>query len=339
VDLELEQKAKKLIEKYRLINPGDRILVGFSGGSDSSALLYFLAKEFGRENIYAAHLNHEIRGNDACSDEKFVVETCGRYDVKIFTERKNIPELAKIQKKSVEEAGRDARYDFFYRVCGEIGGNLKIATAHNAPDNTESVLINLSRGTGLTGLCGIAPVNHNIIRPLLSCEKHEILEYCLENNINFIEDKSNSDESYMRNFIRHSVAAKIKERYAGMDGNIIRMSEIMRDTDDFMNMQAENILKDYDYKENGLPVSVFAAQHKALRRLIIIKMCEDAGGSLYFSLAEELDNALLENKLVRQDLPGNTAAEVKDGKFRIYKEEKDYRIYRKENKSKKYKNI
>lgn len=329
--MSLEQKAEKLIDKYKMIYAGDKILVGFSGGSDSSALLHFLIGKFGHENIYAAHLNHEIRGGDAYSDEKFAINTCAKYNIKIFTERRNVPEIAGKLKQSIEEAGREVRYDFFMRICALLGGNIKTATAHIASDNTESVLINLARGTGLGGLGGIAPINHNIIRPLLLCDKPDILEYCQGNNIDFIEDKTNKDESYTRNFIRHSVAAKLKERYAGLDGNIIRMSEIMRDTSDFINLQAENILKDYD---GGLPVSAFTMQHKALRRVIIIKMCEKINSRIDFNLVEELDNALLENKLVRQDLPNNAAAEVKNGIFRIYKEQKDYRIYRKEKKNK-----
>jgi tRNA(Ile)-lysidine synthase len=328
--LSLEQKAEKLIEKYNMIKTGDKILAGFSGGSVSSALLYFLIKKYGRENICAAHLNHEIRGGDAFADEKFAAEICGKLGIKIFIERINVPETAKKLKKSVEEAGREARYDFFRRVCGQIGGNIKIATAHTAPDNTESVLINLARGTGLGGLCGIAPFNNNIIRPLLLCGKQDILDYCRENNIDFIEDKSNADESYTRNFIRHSVASKLKEKYAALDGNIIKMSEIMRDTADFIDLQAENILKEH---KTELPVRAYIAQHKAVRRAIIIKMCGNAGGGLDFNLAEELDNALLENKLVRQDLPGHIAAEVKNGKLNFYKERKDYRAYRKEKKN------
>jgi tRNA(Ile)-lysidine synthase len=147
--MSLEEKAVKLIDKYKMISPGDKILAGFSGGSDSSALLYFLIEKYGRGNIYAAHLNHEIRGADAYADEKFAVETCEKYNIKIFAERRNVPEIAKKLKKGIEEAGRDERYDFFNKVCGEIGGSIKIATAHNSADNTESVFINLAREQGL----------------------------------------------------------------------------------------------------------------------------------------------------------------------------------------------
>jgi tRNA(Ile)-lysidine synthase len=334
----LQQKAAALIERHGMVNTGDKILCAFSGGSDSSALLHFLVSEYGTENVYAAHLNHQIRvkGGEADSDERFAAETCRKYGVRIFTERRNVPEIAKKFKKTAEEAGREARYDFFARVCSEIaeiGGSVKIATAHIMPDNTESVLMNIARGSGTAGLCGIAPVYNNIIRPLLTCGKRDILEYCRGNNIDFTEDKTNSDEIYARNFMRHSVAAKIKERYAGLDGSIMRMSEIMRDTNDFIDLQAENILN--ILANGGIPVGVYIAQHKAVRRAVIIKMCGNAGGRIDFNLVEELDRAVLAGKLVRQDLPGNTAAEVKKGVFRIFREDKDYRLHRKAQKNRK----
>ena len=322
--MSLEQKAGELIEKYKMVSPGDKILAGFSGGSDSSALLYFLVRKYGGENICGAHLNHGIRG-DALADEQFAREICGKYGIELFVERADVPELARKYKKGVEEAGRDARYDFFARVCGEIGGSVKVCTAHNAGDNTESVLINLARGAGVGGLCGVSPVAGNIIRPLLSCEKRDILDYCRENNIGFIEDKSNADELYTRNFIRHSVAAKLKERYACLDSSVLRMSEIMRDTADYMDGQAAHILKDY---AGGVPAVVFRGLHKALRRIIIIKMC----GGLDFNLVEELDGAVMSGKLMRQDLPGNMAAEVRGGEFRVYMEADGYRAGRREQK-------
>ena len=333
--MDFEQKAAKLIDVYKMTASGDKILAAFSGGSDSSALLHFLVKHYGRENIYAAHFNHAIRGNDADADEAFAIKTCEKYGIQIFTERKNVPELAAQIKKSIEEAARDLRYDFFSRICKEIQGNIKIATAHTASDNTESVLINLARGTGLGGLCGIAPISDNIIRPLLLCDKHDVLAYCAENDIDFVEDKSNADELYTRNFIRHSVTSKLKERYSALDSNIWRMSEIMRETADFMDSITEELLKDCD---GGLPVNIYIAQHKALRRAVIIKMCRNAGGrNPDFNITEQLDEQLLSGKLVRMDLGKNLAAQFADGKFRIYKEPKDYRTHRKRIKQEKNK--
>ncbi|MCL2099159.1 MAG: tRNA lysidine(34) synthetase TilS [Oscillospiraceae bacterium] len=328
--MDLEQKAEDFMNKHKMLGAGDKILVGFSGGSDSSALLHFLVEKFGKKNIYAAHLNHSLRGSDSDNDEKFASEICGAYGVKIFTEQKNIRYIAKKTKKSEEEAGREARYEFFGRICAKLGGSIKTATAHTAPDNTESVMLNLARGTGAAGLCGIAPVRGSIIRPFLSCEKNDIISYCKKNNINFTEDKSNGDTRYARNFMRLSIASKLRERYENLDGNILKMSEIMRDTVDFIDLQAENILNEHP---GGIQLNLFCGLHTAVRRAVIIKMCEKAGSRLDFKLISELDAALRNGGLVRQDLPGKTAAEVSGGIFKIYKEKEDYRILRKERKN------
>ena len=283
MNLNLEQKAEKLITDYGMIEGGDIILVAFSGGSDSSALLYFLIKYFGedkKDKIFATHMNHMIRGEDADKDERFAIETCEKYNIKIFVGHKNIPEIAAETKKSIEEAARDERYDFLQKIAGSIGGNVKTATAHTASDNTETVIFNLSRGCGLTGLSGIPPVNKNknIIRPFLSCSKEDILEYCEKNNISYVEDKSNSDENYTRNFIRHNIAFKLKEKFNNLDENIFKSTEIMRDTAGFLDLCADNIIKNHDKsdKSNKADIDAILSSHKALQRAIITKLYENA---------------------------------------------------------------
>ena len=315
--MNLEQKAEKLIKEYNMIDSGDTILVAFSGGSDSSALLFFMIKYLGEHNkdrIFAAHLNHMIRGKDADSDEKFAVETCAKYNIKIFTEQRNIPEIAKISKKSVEEAARNERYDFLKRMADSIGGNIKIATAHTASDNTETIIFNLSRGCGIDGLRGISPVNNNIIRPLLSCSKEDILEYCKKYNIAYAEDNSNADEIYTRNFIRHSIASKLKEKFNGLDENIFKTTEIMRDTADFLNLCTDNTIKE-NANENGIDVDFLMSQHKTLRRAVITKLYENAVypdiKKLEYKHLLYIED-LLENNYNRKsiDLPGFVTASV-----------------------------
>jgi len=215
-------------------------------------------------------MNHQIRGGDSDNDEKFAVETCEKYNIKIFTEHKNIPEIAKSSKKSVEEAARDERYDFFNRTADIIGGNVKVATAHTASDNTETVIFNLARGCGLIGLSGISPVNKNIIRPLLSCSKEDILDYCVKNNIEYVEDKTNADENYTRNFIRHNIASELKKRFNNSDENIFRTTEILRDVSDFLDFHVDEILRGYDKTD----VDFLLSRHKTLRRAVIAKLYE-----------------------------------------------------------------
>ena len=274
-DLEqkLEQKAEKLIKEYKMIFSGDNILVAFSGGSDSSSLLFFLMQNFDRNKIYAAHMNHMIRGEEADNDEKFAVDICDKYNIKIFVERKNIPEIAAIEKKSVEEAARDERYDFFRRTADLIGGSVKIATAHTASDNTETVIFNLARGCGINGLSGIAPVNKNIIRPFLSCSKEDVLEYCGKNKIDYVEDKTNFKDIYTRNFIRLNIASKLKEKFNNVDENIFKTTEIMRDAADFLDFCVDDILKD---KTEIIDVNFLLSQHKSVRRTVISRLYENA---------------------------------------------------------------
>ena len=317
--MDLEQKAKKLIKEYGMICGGDKILVAFSGGSDSSALLFFLLGYAGEANkfeIYAAHLNHRIRGADADSDEKSAAETCGRYNVKIFAERRDIPEIAKKAKKSLEEAARAERYDFLKKTAEKIGGAVKIATAHTASDNTESVIFNLARGCGIDGLRGVAPVNGNIIRPLLSCSSEDVAEYCEKNSINYVTDKTNSDETYTRNFIRHNVASKLKEKFENLDENIFKTSEIMRAAADFLDYCADGLTGRAD---SGAPLAYLAAQHEFIKRALIAKLYGNAvfpdvrkleyRHILY--VEDLMDNPQNHGKSI--DLPGFVTARVSGG--------------------------
>ena len=338
--MNLEQKAEKLIKEYKMTDNSDNIIVAFSGGSDSSALLFFLIKYLGRDKLYAAHMNHMIRGRDAYGDEDFAVKTCQNYGVKIFTERRNIPEIAKTSKKTTEEAARDARYDFLRRIAGELGGNTKIATAHTASDNTETVIFNMARGCGIDGLCGIAPVNGNIIRPLLSCGKDDILKYCEENNISYVEDITNQDDIYTRNFIRHNIAAKLKEKFESADGSIFKMTEIMRGNADFIDLCAANILKDNYNVNAGIDTDYLISQHKALRYAVIMKIYENA----VFPEVKKLEHKHVlyidemickggKSGSINIDLPGFVKARILYNRFNIVskavKTENKNKIYRK----------
>ena len=315
----LEQKAGKLIKQYKMIENHDNILVAFSGGSDSSALLFFLLKYCGRERIYAAHMNHMIRGQDAYGDEEFAVQACKKYGVKIFAERRDVPEIARKSKKTMEEAARDARYDFLSRIAKELGENTKIATAHTASDNTETVIFNMARGCGINGLRGIIPVNANIIRPLLSCDKDDILQYCGENNLSYVEDKTNREDYYTRNFIRHNVVSKLKEKFAKIDENIFKMTDIMRGNADFIDLCAENILKENYRVNDGIDISCLISQHKALRYAVILKIYENiALKKLEHRHVLYIDEIICKGVNTDIDLPGHVKARVLYNKFNIF---------------------
>ena len=210
------------------------ILVGLSGGADSSALLYMLKaySEQSGAKIYAAHLNHGIRGEEADRDERFCKELCESLKIDFFAKRLCIPEIAKQSGESIESAARNARYDFFNELM--LKNSIPIlATAHNADDNLETVLFNLARGAGLSGLCGIPDSrpaeNGVVIRPILSMEKKSILSFCKENGISYVTDSTNADNEYTRNKIRNQIIPLLKEINSSVVKNASRATESLKD--------------------------------------------------------------------------------------------------------------
>ena len=226
-----EFKAPELLSGLDAQEP---ILLGLSGGADSSALLIMLA-EYAKQvgsRIYAAHLNHGIRGDEADRDEQFCKELCSRVGVEFFSKKLDIPSIASASGESVETAARNARYDFFYKIMKEMGIKI-LATAHNADDNLETLLFNIARGTGLGGLCGIPesrPMGDCVvIRPILTMEKEEIISFCKSNGISFVTDSTNADNEYTRNKIRNRIIPILKEINPSAVRNASRMTESLKD--------------------------------------------------------------------------------------------------------------
>ena len=210
----LEDKVLNTIKRYEQIKSGDTIVVGVSGGPDSICLLNVL-KNLQNElkiNIVVAHINHMIR-KEADSETVFVQDFCEQRDIKCFVKKADVLQIAKEKKLGTEEVGRKIRYDFFEEVKNIVGGN-KIATAHNANDNAETVLMNFLRGSGSTGLKGIEPIRDNkLIRPIIECTRQEIEQYCNEKGLNPKYDKTNQENIYTRNKIRNIVIPYIKKEF------------------------------------------------------------------------------------------------------------------------------
>jgi tRNA(Ile)-lysidine synthase len=242
----LEDKVLNTIKRYEQIKSGDTIVVGVSGGPDSICLLNVL-KNLQNElkiNIVVAHINHMIR-KEADSETEFVQDFCEQRDIKCFVKKADVLQIAKEKKLGTEEVGRKIRYDFFEEVKNIVGGN-KIATAHNANDNAETVLMNFLRGSGSTGLKGIEPIRDNkLIRPIIECTRQEIEQYCNEKGLNPKYDKTNQENIYTRNKIRNMLIPYIQENF---NPNIIetinRMSNLIA-TDE---MYFKSIVKQ-SYKE------------------------------------------------------------------------------------------
>lgn len=218
----LEQKALCALRQYSLFSQGDRIAVGVSGGADSVALLRFLAAlrpQFGWD-LVVCHIHHGLRGAEADRDECFVRALAEQLGLPCAVSRIDAAALALQDHISVEEAGRTARYAFFAQTAGEGG---RIATAHTLDDSIETVLMNLVRGTGLRGLCGIPRIRGNIVRPLLDCTRAEVEDYLGALGQPYCTDSTNLTDDYTRNRIRHDILPRLCELNPNFPGAMARM--------------------------------------------------------------------------------------------------------------------
>lgn len=206
-----EQKVKVYVERFHMIEPKDTIVLGISGGADSVCLLKILArwKAAWGISLRAVHVHHQLRGEEADADERFVRELCENEGIPCRVFHEDVQGMAQREKIGLEEAGRIARYRCFATVCEDVGGG-KIALAHHQDDLAETMLHHLVRGTGMAGLCSLKPVSGNRIRPLLCLEKEEILVYLKAAGQPWRTDSSNLEDDYTRNRIRHHVLEELK---------------------------------------------------------------------------------------------------------------------------------
>lgn len=253
-------KLLSFLRKYDLITPGEQVTCAFSGGADSVALLFalYLLKEKLDIQLSAAHFNHRLRGDESDRDEAFVREFCGRYDIPLLVGSGDIIP----GKKGLEAAARDARYAFLRSIPG------KIATAHTADDNAETVLMHMTRGTGLKGLGGIAPVNGRIIRPMLGITRREVEDFCSEWCLNFVQDSSNAGDDFLRNRLRHHVMPLLTRENPVLAQQVSAMALRLRQDEDCLQQMLEDV-----------PVSVewLKQTHPALRSRVLERFLKDSG--------------------------------------------------------------
>jgi tRNA(Ile)-lysidine synthase len=225
----LEQNTLKFIAAEKLIEPGDKILVALSGGPDSVFLLLLLDKFKNKLKIGigAAHVNHMLRGKDADADEMFCRQLCDDMHIAYFSDKADVKRYAKENKHSIEEAARILRYRALNGIAQKENYN-KIAVAHNINDNAETVLLNLIKGSGISGIAGIPVKRDNLIRPLLNAYKSEILSYLAECGQEFRIDKTNEDENFERNYIRKTLLPAIKNKLnPSVEGAIFNSSQTL----------------------------------------------------------------------------------------------------------------
>jgi len=278
------------LRRYDMVQPGDTVTCAVSGGADSMALLwgmYLLRDKLGIR-LAAVHFNHNLRGAESLRDEEFVREFCRGFEIPLSVGSGEV----KPEKKGLEAAAREARYAYFDTIPG------KIATAHTADDNTETVLMHLVRGTGLKGLGGITPVNGRFIRPMLTATRQQVLSFLEEYHIRYVEDSSNSGDDFLRNRLRHHVMPLLKEENPRLAENISAMAMRLRLDEEALAEQA---------KVNLPPsVAVLREMPPALRSRAL-EMCLKAWGvrepeSAHLLQAEAL--VFSENPSARAAFPG-----------------------------------
>lgn len=237
----LENKVLKTIEKYNMINNGEKIVVAVSGGPDSICLLNILNNIKDKLNIkiVVAHVNHSLR-EEADEETEYVKNFCKKLNIECYIKKVDIIEISKKNKVGTEEAGRKERYDFFDEVFSKTKSD-RIATAHNLNDNAETVLMNIIRGSGLSGLKGIEEVrDYKYIRPLIEISRKEIEEYCKENKLEPKYDKSNKENIYTRNKIRNILIPLLEKEFnPNIVKSISKLSELAKLDNEYFN----NIIK------------------------------------------------------------------------------------------------
>ena len=237
----LPERVLGTIRRHALARSGSRVLVALSGGADSVALLHLL-RELERDGRLvlagAAHLNHLLRGADADEDEAFCAALAARLNLPFVSERIDVGELARRQKRSVEDAARIARYAFLERAAERLGADV-IAVAQTRDDQAETFLLRLLRGSGTRGLGGIRPRAGRVIRPLLDTSRSELRQYLAERADSFREDASNSDVAILRNRVRHEVIPLLQSRFSPAITDVLaRDAALAQQDEDFLRQEA-----------------------------------------------------------------------------------------------------
>ena len=213
-------KLQHFMRQHGLVRPGDSVVCALSGGADSVALLFalYLLREKWEITLSAAHFNHGLRGEESDRDEEFVRALCLHYEIPLQVGRGQVV----AGKKGLEASAREARYAFFDSLPG------KIATAHTADDNAETVLMHMVRGTGLKGLGGITPNTGKLIRPMLTVTRQEVLAFLQTYHLRYITDSSNEEDLFLRNRLRHYVMPLLQQENPSLAENMSAMALRLR---------------------------------------------------------------------------------------------------------------
>ena len=282
-------KVCAFVRCHKLINPGDHVICALSGGADSVALLWalYLLREKLNITVSAAHFNHQLRAGESDRDQAFCEQLCQKYDIPLFVGSSQV----QAGEKGLEAAAREARYGFFAGLSG------KIATAHTADDNAETVLMHLVRGTGLKGLGGISPTRGNIIRPMLTVTRQEVVAFLQEYCLGHMEDSSNATDVFLRNRIRHHIMPLLRQENPSLVENLSQMALRLRQDEEILQSMTAGEMPD---------VSALRQMPEPLRKRHLANFLERSGvkepESEHIQLAESL--VFSEKPSAKANFPG-----------------------------------
>lgn len=311
-------KVLNTLKAHDMLSPGDKVIVALSGGADSVALLSVLLSlknELGIE-VFAAHVNHNLRGEESLRDEAFVKKLCNDNKVGLFLRSVDVNALCAESGEGFETVGRRVRYDFFEELINEK--DAFVATAHTLSDSLETALFNMTRGASFSGLSSIPYKRGRIIRPLLDVTRDEIETYIAENSLGFVDDSTNSDaEICSRNKIRHKVIPVLKDINEAAEENFVRLRESLIQADDFIKTEAQKLIEKAEVSY-GFDAKILDNSHPALKSYAI-KLIIEASGAGYDSRHIALVSGMLSTQ-GSVDLINGFTAVVRQGVLRIVPE-------------------
>ena len=277
----MRHKVEESIRQFSMFSPGDGVVVGLSGGADSVTLLHLLhsLSQYGLQ-LYPCHINHNLRGEEALRDQRFCEELCRQWGLSLRCFSVDAAGYAREHRMSVEQGARELRYQCFVQLAQQTGATV-IATAHTLSDSVETVLLSLSRGTALAGICGIPPVRRSeeglrIVRPLIGCTRAQVEEYCVRQQLSYVTDSTNLSDDYTRNRIRHQVVPLLQQLNPSLEQTVERMTQLLRLDEDYLERQVSRCLEDITWK-NGFSRTDFCVLDPALQGRVLRRILSQAG--------------------------------------------------------------
>lgn len=330
------EKIDAFTKKYQMLQDGDAVLVGLSGGADSVCLLRYLleVQKKIQMKIFAVHVNHLLRGEEAERDARFAGRLCAQWQVPFAEIKKDVAAVQRQRHCSLEEAGRLVRYDCFDRFAQKWECN-KIAVAHHKNDLAETMFFRMARGTGLRGLVGIRPVTGKVIRPLLCVEREEICRILSQLQQSYMEDSTNKEEMYSRNYIRQHLLPAMKAVNTEAVEHLAQISAQTAELLDYLEPKFQMLYMEKVMQKDGvliLPQSALQQMHPVEYKEIVRRMLIQMAGSqkdLSSVHVEQICSLFYKKKGKYQELPYNLVAERTEEGVRLLQRD----IYRRKKKA------